>query len=159
MRVRVCLRACVCVCVVYFHGVGVLVTICACSLIPIPYFHSEVGIEIGTVYETSVGVCTCECVFVYMCIYVRVQDRYLYCTLLPMVCVGFPTRWCLPSPCVHWDKSTCPSAIFPCTASTDDTTCISTITGLCVVWVGMCECVILTAHFVYAALRYNIYSM
>ena len=101
-------------------------------------------------YETSVGVCTCECVFVYMCIF-RVQDRYLYCTPLPMVYVGFPTGWCLPSPCVQWGKSTCPSAFFPCTASTDDTTWISTITGLCVVWVWMYECVILTTHFVYVA--------
>ena len=47
--------------------VGLLVSVCGCSLIPSAYFHSEVGIEIGTVYETSVGVCTCECVFV--CVY------------------------------------------------------------------------------------------
>ena len=52
--------------------------------------------------------------------------------LLPMVCVVSPTGWCAPSPCVQWDKSTCHSAFFPLTTSTDGTTWISANTGVCV---------------------------
>ena len=56
-----------------------------------------------------------------------------YClNLLPMVPVGSPTGWCLPSPCVQWGKATCPSAVFLPTPSTNETTWISTNTGLCV---------------------------
>ena len=92
--------------------------------------------------RTQVCVCVCmrACVCVRVHVYACVRARMcVCCTLLPMVCVGFPTGWCVTSPCVQWDKSTCPSAFFPCTASTDDTTWISTITGLCVVWVWMCN--------------------
>ena len=47
--------------------------------------------------------CACEGIFE--------QDKY-YFTLLPMVSVGSPTGWCVPSPCVQGSESTFPSAFF-----------------------------------------------
>ena len=55
-----------------------------------------------------------------------------------MVPVGSPTGWCLPSPCVQWGKTTCPSAFFLPTTSTNGTTWISTNTGLCVCCICAC---------------------
>ena len=65
-------------------------------------------------------------------------------SLLPMVPVGSLTGWCLPSPCVQWDKATSPSAFFLPTTSTNGTTWISNNAGLCVfcthAWMWVCWC-------------------
>ena len=57
-----------------------------------------------------------------------------------MVLVGPPTGWCLPSPCIQWDKAACPSAFFLPTASINGTTWISTKTGLCMYVVFLHGC-------------------
>ena len=100
--------------------------------------------QTSSLLQPVCGSWVCVCMYVAcvlevgMCVCIFVHDRYWYSILLPMVSVGSPTVWCVPSPCVHGNQSTLPSAFFCCTASTDDTTRISANTGLCVVWVWIC---------------------
>ena len=55
-----------------------------------------------------------------------------------MAPLGSPTGWCLPSPCVQWSKTTCPSAFFTPTSRTSGLYVCCTCVWVWEVGMGVC---------------------